>query len=411
MRTLYWHTDDLRLEDNPALALAAQSDALACVYVLGDSNAVDEFGNEKIGAHRQRFIQSALAELDESYQTFSQKLQIVSGDAEIEVSQAIRSGRIERVIQSRQHGVDEKVRWQKLQAIHPDVNFFWVDTSTLFSQSEVQFTEFPNTFSKFRRRMEQCEYRTCHRPVSSLPASIQLETSTPVGLVERDTQSCRGGSQSGLEHLQSYFATRAASSYKETRNQFMGERFSTGFSPWLAQGCLSPQQIVRELRSYEDRYGANDSTGWIIFELLWREYFRWYGAEHGVKLFKAGGLTNKPVVARIDAGVFESWCTGTTDWPIVNACMRELNATGWMSNRGRQLVASCLINELAQDWRAGAGYFEQQLIDYDPCSNWGNWQYIAGVGADPRGGRHFDLVWQSQQWDPDQTYQKHWQVV
>ena len=89
--------------------------------------------------------------------------------------------------------------------------------------------------------------------------------------------------------------------------------------------------------------------------------------------------------------------------------MKQLNATGYMSNRGRQLVASCFVNELALDWRYGAAYMAQQLIDYDMASNWGNWQYLAGVGADPRGLRHFDLEKQTQRYDPDQVFIRHWQ--
>ena len=90
--------------------------------------------------------------------------------------------------------------------------------------------------------------------------------------------------------------------------------------------------------------------------------------------------------------------------------MKELNATGFLSNRGRQIVASCLVNELAIDWRYGAAYFEQQLLDYDVGSNWGNWQYLAGVGADPRGKRHFDLEKQTKQFCPDGLYINKWQA-
>ena len=88
--------------------------------------------------------------------------------------------------------------------------------------------------------------------------------------------------------------------------------------------------------------------------------------------------------------------------------MNELRQTGLLSNRGRQIAASCLVNELGLDWRCGAGYFAQQLLDYDACSNWGNWQYIAGVGADPRGGRHFNLDKQAEIWDAQGTYRRNW---
>jgi len=88
--------------------------------------------------------------------------------------------------------------------------------------------------------------------------------------------------------------------------------------------------------------------------------------------------------------------------------MKQLNATGYLSNRGRQLVASCFVHELGLDWRHGAAYLEQQLIDYDVASNWGNWQYLAGVGADPRGHRRFDLQKQAQIYDPDNQFVQRW---
>ena len=88
--------------------------------------------------------------------------------------------------------------------------------------------------------------------------------------------------------------------------------------------------------------------------------------------------------------------------------MHQLNATGYMSNRGRQIVASCLVNELALDWRYGAAYFQQQLLDYDVASNWGNWQYIAGVGADPRGGRFFNIHKQTQLYDAKGVFIQKW---
>ena len=88
--------------------------------------------------------------------------------------------------------------------------------------------------------------------------------------------------------------------------------------------------------------------------------------------------------------------------------MHQLNQTGYISNRGRQIVASCFVNELQLDWRYGAAYFQQQLIDHDVASNWSNWQYIAGVGADPRGGRHFNLEKQTEQFDPDGKFIHKW---
>ena len=105
---------------------------------------------------------------------------------------------------------------------------------------------------------------------------------------------------------------------------------------------------------------------------------------------------------------FLEWTEGRTHSDFVNANMKELNQTGFMSNRGRQNVASYLIHNLGIDWRMGAGYFEQHLIDYDPASNWGNWAYIAGVGNDPRPFRKFNLEKQAQNYDGEGLYRSLW---
>jgi len=93
---------------------------------------------------------------------------------------------------------------------------------------------------------------------------------------------------------------------------------------------------------------------------------------------------------------------------IVLVSMQELNLTGFMSNRGRQNVASYLCNDLNEDWRYGAAYFEQQLIDYDVCSNWGNWAYLAGVGNDPRGNRVFNIEKQASEYDKNRKFRDRW---
>jgi deoxyribodipyrimidine photo-lyase len=109
-----------------------------------------------------------------------------------------------------------------------------------------------------------------------------------------------------------------------------------------------------------------------------------------------------------DEAAFQRWCTGHTGEPLVDAGMRELAATGWLSNRMRQIVASYLIHDLACDWRAGAAWFESRLIDFDVHSNQGNWLYIAGRGTDPRGGRRFNPDKQTRDHDPDGAYRRLW---
>ncbi|TLU61026.1 DASH family cryptochrome [Thalassotalea litorea] len=219
----------------------------------------------------------------------------------------------------------------------------------------------------------------------------------------------RGGETAGWQHMLDYFASGAASTYKNTRNALDGRFNSTGFSPYLGIGNISPRQIYYHLKQYEQDHGVNESTYWIYFELLWREYFQWLALMLEQRLFRFRGLARSAPLTSFFPERFAKWCQGNTPYVIVNACMQQLNSTGFMSNRGRQLVASCLVNELGIDWRYGAAYFQQQLIDYDVASNWGNWQYIAGVGVDPRGGRHFNLQKQTQMFDPDGVFIETWQ--
>src|SRR5690606_28109672 len=130
--------------------------------------------------------------------------------------------------------------------------------------------------------------------------------------------------------------------------------------------------------------------------------------KHGKKLFLAGGMQNRANANNFDEARFNSWRTGQTGQPFIDANMRELLHSGWMSNRGRQNVASYLIHQLQLDWRAGAAWFEHQLIDYDPCSNYGNWNYLAGIGNDPREKRVFNPDKQAKQYDPDTLYRETW---
>ena len=221
------------------------------------------------------------------------------------------------------------------------------------------------------------------------------------------TAAFAGGETAGLAHLQRYFQGPLARQYKATRNQLSGTDYSTKFSPWLASGALSARQIHAELQAHEARAGASDGSRWIVFELLWREHFRLLHRRHGRALYRARGLSELPTPPH-DVAAFARWCQGTTGEPLVDAGMRELAATGYLSNRLRQVVASFLIHDLACDWRAGAAWFESTLVDFDVHSNQGNWLYIAGRGTDPRGGRRFNVEKQTRDHDADGAYRALW---
>ena len=410
--TLYWFDRDLRLDDNPALARAAQqASELTCVYCDDAARyAAGKFGIERIGSKRRRFIAQSLSALAASLEPLGQELLQLQGCALSNLRILIDDRGIRRVVRSRHFGFYEQRQWAQLKRERPEVEFVEVDGYTLFRQDQVDaIGKLPPTFSQFRRRAEHTAIISpadaCLLPAAPSAGHAAAPAEAPVMTSE---SGFVGGETAALAHVQAYFASALPSTYKKTRNAIDGWPHSSKMSPWLAAGCLSPRRLYQRLKQYEATQGANQSTYWLFFELLWREYFQWYAREHAEKLFQPGGISGKTPLLEFDPGRFVAWCNGETEWPLVNACMSQLNRTGYLSNRARQIAASALIYELNIDWRAGAAWFERQLIDHDVACNWGNWQYIAGVGADPRGGRHFSIEKQARLFDADGSYVARW---
>jgi len=231
--------------------------------------------------------------------------------------------------------------------------------------------------------------------------------------LNEDAFSYRGGESEAIRRVNHFlWEKRLIDTYKETRNGLLGMDYSSKFSPWLSMGNVSPRWLFHEIKKYERTVNENQSTYWMFFELLWRDYFRWVTVKHGNKIFHLEGMKpynkyDKKVWGE-DRKTFDAWAQGRTGYSFIDANMIEMNATGFMSNRGRQNVASFLTKDLHLDWRLGAEYFEYQLIDHDVYSNYGNWTYVAGVGNDPREDRYFNIIKQGLVYDADGAYVSHW---
>ncbi|GAA5214991.1 DASH family cryptochrome [Corallincola platygyrae] len=433
---LFWFTNDLRLKDHPLLVRAAQQCQHLLFIFIRDTQQTrgNRFVSSRMSANRSLFQLQTLQSLNLDLKKLGQALFYAEGAPTAIVEQVINQLQPDAIYRSRQVASEEKRPWQQLQSQFPNSKFITATVQNIYQSDQlpVSADALPDTFSKFRKLVEKTapnygEVQIQAAPTSLPPPPKPTALSDHLALVAVDEwhinppaqpgQSnksaveplpAKAGEEAALNYMQGYFKTSAASHYKETRNALDGEFTSTGFSPWLANGTLSPNQVLAALGRYQRLHGRNESTYWIYFELLWREYFQLYALKHGDKLFQLRGITNKPVTGCLYGERLARWINGTTPYPLVNACMNQLRETGLLSNRGRQIVASCLIHELQLDWRAGAYYFEQQLVDYDVASNWGNWQYIAGVGADPRQGRHFNLEKQQQMFDPEGEYIAKW---
>jgi len=422
-RTLYWVTKDLRMTDNLALKLASQSQELICVYIIDNKwFETNHYQSKPLGQKRWQFLQACLNDFNNSLLTLGQQLYVVYGDTLTSLESLCEQFKITDLIVTKVPGTDENRLLTQLHSLNSQVKISQIDQFTLFTENELPFEidNLPASYSKFRKVMSSIHITPPISAVKSLPFMFQsipsvtlyeLE-SPPASTIGKPKQgnNFKGGEQQGLKHLKQYFASEnpGPGIYKEVRNNLEGWGNSTKLSPWINYGCLSVRQVMQHIKRYEQTVESNKSTESLYLELLWRDYFQWVHFKVGAKMYQFKGLVESAPLTSFYPERFKKWCLGNTPYPLVNACMNELRHTGYLSNRGRQIVASCLVNELSVDWRFGAAWFEEQLIDYDAAVNWGNWQYIAGVGVDPRGGRHFNIKKQTNVYDLNGEYQTKW---
>lgn len=424
--TLYWVTNDLRINDNAALSLAAKSERLLCVYIVDKSwFSARNFQSKHMDEKRWGFLQDCLEDLYQKLSGLNQQLFIVFGDTLSTLDALCDKYNISNLITTKNPGTYETAILTKLAEYKPDVDIVAIEQFTLFTQQSLPFnlSALPNSYSKFKKAVIDTPLLPLAPSIHTLPSQFEsidlpampLSTMSKPDWLPKKQKSqhgtitqFKGGERQAQQHLARYFSSERPNDYQNVRNNLAGWDNSTKLSPWLAHGCLSAKQVANALLEFEHLHGKNKSTECLMFELLWREYFQWVHFSVGSKMYQFKGIGIKRPLTTFYSERFYKWCTGSTPYPLVNACMKELATTGYLSNRGRQIVASCLVNELNIDWRYGAAWFEQNLIDYDTAVNWGNWQYIAGVGVDPRGGRHFNLKKQTQLYDPDKVYQSKW---
>jgi deoxyribodipyrimidine photo-lyase len=428
-RSMVWFKTDLRMEDNETLLQAIHSGQEVVPVFCLDSNLLGNqgIGPKRMGLHRVKFLLESLSDLDQQLRERGSGLLVVQGDPVHEIPALVKEYGVNQLFSKQEVAPEEKTQddqiEQKLWKLECIVNRY--STSTLFPAVDLPFRlrDIPEIFTQFRKKVEkECVVRKpLEAPNNMCSPNIKalvLPTLSELGFSDEActdsiTYPFKGGENEGKNRMQKWMVdNKSLFRYKETRNELDGIDYSSRLSPWLAWGCLSPRSIYHEVKKAESQFGSNESSYWLIFELLWRDFFRFMMKKHGAKLFSKNGFNGPlPYEPKHDVAALEQWKYGQTGDELVDACMKELYLTGFMSNRGRQNVASYLIDQLKLDWRIGAAWFEERLIDYDPCSNWGNWAYLAGVGNDPRGKRVFDTKKQAEMYDSSGQFRKKWKEI
>ncbi|MGF1635883.1 MAG: DASH family cryptochrome [Cyclobacteriaceae bacterium] len=425
-RVMVWFRNNLRIEDNEPLYKACKN---ACevipVYCFDASlKENNEISMPRVGAVRLEFLYESVYALKKQLVNLGSDLLIVEGSTEEKLLQLAEKWQVDSIYTQQEAGYEEEMLENKLEKrlwkMGVPLEKFW--QQTLYHIEDLPFTiqNIPLVFTDFRKEVESSVSvrQVFEAPDKIHSPSLRVNTNVANGsgeigeLTKKSKQQIKlfaGGEIAGKERIANYiWKEDRLHKYKDTRNELLGLNYSSKFSPWLALGCLSPRTIYKEVKKYENDRIKNDSTYWLVFELIWRDYFKFISRKFGSSLFLPGGIKGVGLDYQEDIEAFDKWIKGQTGVPFVDANMRELAATGYMSNRGRQNVASFLVHDLNVKWTWGAMWFETMLVDYDPGSNWGNWNYIAGIGNDPRPNRKFNVLSQAKRYDGKGNFVRHW---
>ncbi len=405
---IWWIRRDLRLSDNQSLAAAMQqASAVIPVFIL-DSRLLASLN---VGQTRLAFLFEGLRALDASLRSRGSSLIIRQGDP-LDILVALRQEtRAEGIFAKADISPYSRQRDQRVGRILP-LNL--VSGVTVYPPDIlVKANGSPYTvFTPFSRM-----WRSLPFPGTPLPAPKQLPALPRLPSLElpsapsHPADSPFPAGEAEAQRRLSTFIDLAIYHYAADRNR-MDLDGTSGLSPYLRFGMASARQAAWTARQAEaraknsvERQGAET---WLI-ELIWREFYAAILYHFPVVRRAAFRPELRAIPWRDDPAGFAAWSEGRTGYPVVDAAMRQLNATGWMHNRARMIAASFLAKDLLIDWRQGERYFMQRLLDGDPAANNGGWQWTAGTGTDAAPYfRVFNSVLQGRKFDPHGDYVHHW---
>lgn len=416
MRTLHWFRSDLRLSDNTALAVACAADQLVPVFVLDDHI----LRSTRQGQARLRFLLSCLEHLAGELEKNGMQLIVRRGNPVDEVPEIAKQAHIDLVTWNRDYSPYAKRRDSAVARAlgRRGVQARSFKDRTVFEANELHTKAGASysVYTPYRRRWWECFATAAPalQPSHKLPPAVAgLVTE---GIPSAEMLACgndrtaipKGGEASARERLTN-FLDGPGRAYAIERDS-PGLDGTSRLSPYLRFGVISVRECIRMARAAakNDPHLRDGVTKWLD-ELIWREFY------HGILDAFPHVATNafRPAYDAIDwrndLTEFEAWCRGQTGFPFIDAAMRQLNATGWMHNRGRMVVASFLTKDLLIDWRWGERYFMNRLVDADPASNNGGWQWAASTGTDAQPYfRIFNPVSQSERFDAAGDYIRRW---
>jgi deoxyribodipyrimidine photo-lyase len=405
---IWWIRRDLRLSDNQALAAAmSQADVIIPVFILDPKLLTSPQASQ----NRLDFLYGGLRELDTDLRQRGSTLIVRKGNPQEELNLLYQESGAVGIFAEANVSPYARQRDGLVSSVLPltlTPGLTVHSPETLLKPNGTPYT----VFSPFSRKWHSLAFQGKPIPspekIASIPhlASLELPTST------RSTYA--SVFQAGEAEAQKRLATFIDSlidNYAETRDRVDLDGTS-GLSPYLRFGMLSARQVAWAAREASAR--SRDSASrqgaetWLN-ELIWREFYAYILYYYPQVLRTAFRPELRQIQWREDIAGFSAWAEGRTGYPVVDAAMRQLNTSGWMHNRARMITASFLVKDLLIDWRRGERFFMQHLLDGDPASNNGGWQWVAGTGTDAAPYfRIFNPVLQGKKFDPHGAYIRRW---
>jgi deoxyribodipyrimidine photo-lyase len=414
---LVWFRNDLRVHDNEILFEATRkADKVLPVYIFDPFYfKTTELGLLKTGNIRAKFLLESVIDLRNNLQSLGGELIVRTGNPAEIIPQLAQQYEISEVYHHREVADEETNISEEVEAAlwKIKLNLKHFIGHTLYHKEDLPFPikDIPDSFSIFKKKVERdSQVRPCIETPEQINTPDVIDAGTiptlsDLGLTEpvedpRSNFHYQGGESAGLQQLAQYVANQPSNGAKASKHGDHPSRLSA----WISLGCLSMRWVYREVT-----HGSLNSNSPLVLELLWRDYFRFMFKKHGRQFYSAGRFKDATdVPAANQEELFEKWKLGNTGVLYVDASMRQLNATGYIANYNRQAVAVYLAHELKVDWRMGAAYFEEKLIDYSPASNLGNWAFVAGVEHDPKDTRYFLSPKQINELDSQTQYISAW---
>jgi deoxyribodipyrimidine photo-lyase len=413
VRGVFWFRNDLRLRDNRALAaLAARVDELVPAFVL-DPRLL---GSPRTGAPRVRFLLDCLARLADDLARRGCPLVLRRGDPAVEIPRLLAETRAGWLAWSRDASPSARARDARVRAAAESAGVRVLDCKdrVIFESGEIRTAESRpySVYTPYRNAWRARWEREPELPERAprLPKGVTGVRSEPIpsaaglGHPDETAELPTGGEAAAWRRLER-FLDDGVRDYARRRDLPALDGTSR-LSPYLRFGAISARACVAAAldRAREDRACAAGARKWVD-ELIWREFYAAILAEHPRVLRGAWRAEFDRLRWEDDEAGFAAWCEGRTGFPIVDAGMRQLAASGWMHNRVRMIAASFLAKDLLVDWRRGEAHFQRLLVDGDPASNNGGWQWAASTGSDAQPWfRIFNPTLQGERFDPDGEY-------